>query len=32
VSIFPIYENWTDVGIKSELEKIKKKLWWMQRE
>jgi dTDP-glucose pyrophosphorylase len=26
VSIFPIYENWTDVGIKSELEKTKKKL------
>jgi len=26
VSIFPIYENWTDVGIKSELEKINNKM------
>lgn len=23
ISIFPIYENWTDIGIKSELKKIK---------
>jgi NDP-sugar pyrophosphorylase family protein len=26
ISVFPIYENWTDVGIKSELKKIKREL------